>query len=135
MKTSTNKILSLVLAAILSSGALHAQAFRNAGSTGLQFLKIGVGARAMGMSGAYTSFSGDVTSLAWNPAGIGTIASPALSVQHTTWVADVNHNFIGLVVPITDRFNLGFHTVYLTSGKIEITTIDNPEGTGEFFES
>jgi hypothetical protein len=71
---------------------LHAQAFRNAGSTGMQFLKIGVGARAMGMGGAYASIAGDATALAWNPAGIGTINEIQLSAQHTEWVASLNHN-------------------------------------------
>lgn len=119
---------------ITFSAATAAQAFRNAGSTGAQFLKIGVGARAMGMGGAYGSFDGDVAALAWNPAGIGTIQSPQLSVQYTNWIAEMTHNFIGLVVPITDQLNLGFHTVYLTTGKIEITTIDNPEGTGSSYD-
>ena len=114
---------------------LHAQAFRNAGSAGAQFLKIGVGARAMGMGGAYGSLAGDVTTLAWNPAGIGTIDAIQVSAQHTSWVADLDHNFIGLVVPVTDQFSFGFHTVYLTSGAIEITTIDNPEGTGQFYDA
>jgi hypothetical protein len=122
------------MAIVLSVEGAHAQASRNAGSTGAQFLKIGVGARAMGMAGAYASAAGDPTTLAWNPAGIGTMESIQLSAEHTSWVADIDHNFIGLVVPVTDRFNLGFHAVYLTSGKIEITTIDNPEGTGRYYD-
>lgn len=122
-------VLSITLCA-----STAAQAFRNAGSTGAQFLKIGVGARAMGMGGAYASIAGDATALAWNPAGIGTIESIQLSAEHTTWVAGMDHNFIGLVVPITDRFNLAFHTIYITSGGIEITTIDNPEGTGSSYD-
>jgi hypothetical protein len=89
----------------------------------------------MGMGGAYASMDGDVASLAWNPAGIGTVQQIQLSVQHTAWVAGLDHNFIGLVVPITDQVNLAFHTIYLTSGKIEITTIDNPEGTGEYYDA
>jgi hypothetical protein len=114
---------------------LHAQSFHNAGSAGAQFLKIGAGARAMGMGGAFGSVSGDASSLFWNPAGIGNIYTLQLSAQHTEWVAGIAHNFIGLVIPVTDQFNLGFHTVYLTSGQIEITTIDNPEGTGQFYDS
>lgn len=127
----TTAIAALVVVFTLVGSA---QAFRNAGSTGAQFLKIGVGARAMGMGGAYASASGDATTLAWNPAGIGTIETIQLSVQHTGWVADIAHNFVGLVVPVTDHFNLGLHTVYLTSGDIEITTIDLPEGTGQFYD-
>jgi hypothetical protein len=112
-----------------------AQSFHNAGSVGAQFLRIGVGARAMGMGGAFGALSGDATTLPWNPAGIGTISTIDVSVEHTVWVAGIKHNFLGLVVPITDQVNLSFHTVYLTSGQIEITTIDQPEGTGTFYDT
>lgn len=128
------KFLFLLILSIALSSATEAQSFRNAGSVGAQFLKIGVGARAMGMGSAYGALSGDPTTLAWNPAGIGTISAIALSAEHTMWVEGISHNFLGLVVPITDEFNLGFHTVYLTSGDIEITTIDNPEGTGTYYD-
>ncbi|NUN70811.1 MAG: PorV/PorQ family protein [Bacteroidetes bacterium] len=107
------------------------QAFRNAGSSGMQFLKIGVGARAMGMGGAFSSTIGDAAALAWNPAGIGTISNIALSVQHTPWIAGVDHNFAGIVLPVTPEFNLGLHVINLSSGNIDITTIDDPLGTGE----
>jgi hypothetical protein len=120
---------------LIFTNVLVGQSFNNVGSSGAQFLKIGVGARPMGMGGAYGSIAGDVTSLAWNPAGIGTVYSLSGTFEHTEWVAGLDHNFIGLVVPVTDQFSLGFHTVYLTSGQIEITTIDDPEGTGRFYDS
>ena len=126
-------VLTIVVSVIAAPS--FSQSFKNAGSSGAQFLKIGVGARAMGMGGAFGSIAGDVSTLAWNPAGIGTIYNLELSAEHNAWVAGIDHNFIGLVVPVTDQFNLGFHTVYLTSGQIEITTIDNPEGTGQFYDS
>lgn len=131
------KIRLLACAAFLATAFpdAFAQSGGNAGSAGAQFLKIGVGARAMGMGGAFGSVQGDATSLAWNPAGIGGIGRLEVAVQHTAWVADMNHDFIGLVVPVTDQFTLGLHTIVLTSGKIEITTIDNPEGTGEFYDA
>ncbi len=120
---------------MLACTLANAQSTHNAGAAGGQFLKIGVGARAMGMGGAYGSAGGDVTSLAWNPAGIGLIGALQVSAQHTVWVADINHNFIGVVLPLTDHVNIGLHTVYLTSGEIEITTIDEPEGTGRFYDA
>jgi len=133
MKSIPVLLISLALC-VVTDESLRAQAFRNAGSTGAQFLKIGVGARAMGMGGAYASAAGDATALAWNPAGIGTIPGIQLSAEHTSWAVGIDHNFVGLVVPLTDQVRLGFHTIYLTSGEIEITTIDNPEGTGQFYD-
>lgn len=130
-----NKRLLVVLVVMLGLTTVSpAQSLRNAGSAGGQFLKIGVGARAMGMGGAFTSIHGDPTALAWNPAGIGSIDALSLSAQHTSWVAGLEHNFIGLVAPLSDQVNVAFHTVFLTSDAIEITTIDQPEGTGSFYD-
>ena len=111
------------------------QSLQNAGSTGLQFLKIGAGARAQGMGGAFASIAGDISSLAVNPAGIGSLSKLGLSVQHTGWVAATELNFIGLVVPISDEVNLALQTTSLTTGSIEMTTIDQPDGTGERYDA
>jgi hypothetical protein len=124
----------IIILCVFIALTLHSQSFNNAGSTGMQFLKIGTSTRAGGMGGAFGSISGDISSLTINPASIGTIQSLALSVQHTTWVEQTDLNFIGLVVPISDAVNLGLQTTYLTSGNIEITTIDVPEGTGQYYD-
>ena len=44
--------------------------FNNVGSSGSLFQKIGVGARAAGMGGAFSALADDITALYWNPAGI-----------------------------------------------------------------
>jgi len=130
-------LIPLIVAGLLlvPYGASFAQSFQNAGSTGLQFLKIGMSARAEGMGGAFASVAGDISSLTINPAGIGSIDRIGVSVQHTNWVAQTDMNFIGLVVPISSDVNLALHTTYLTSGGIEITTIDQPEGTGQSYDA
>lgn len=119
---------------LLPVGMLFSQSFQNAGSTGLQFLKIGMSTRSEGMGGAAASLDGDISLLTLNPASIGNMHQLGLSIQRTNWVASTDLNFIGLVVPLSDQVNLALHTTYLTSGGIEITTIDAPEGTGEFYD-
>jgi len=49
---------------------LFSQSVTKTGTTAGQFLKIGVGARALGMGSAFSSVAGDGSSLYWNPAGI-----------------------------------------------------------------
>jgi hypothetical protein len=107
----------------------------NTGSTGSAFLNIGVGARAMGMGGAFGTLADDPTALYWNPAGIAGLQEVRVSVEHTWWVADMRHDFLGVVVPLDDRFKLGLSVIYFSSGDIEITTIEQPKGTGQTYST
>ena len=55
-----------------------------------EFLSIGVGARALGLSGAYTALANDVTAGFWNPAGLTHIPSNLqLSLMHTQYFAGI----------------------------------------------
>ncbi len=49
---------------------LFLQPLLRAGQYGASFLEIGVGARALGMGGAYVSVADDGTAFYWNPAGL-----------------------------------------------------------------
>ncbi len=40
------------------------------GTTAAKFLSIDIGARAVGMGGAFTSIANDATAMYWNPAGL-----------------------------------------------------------------
>ena len=60
--------LSLLL--FLSTQSLFSQKYSN------EFLAIGVGARAHGMSGAQAAIASDVTAAYWNPAGLTEISAP-----------------------------------------------------------
>ncbi|MBN1638193.1 MAG: UPF0164 family protein, partial [Ignavibacteriales bacterium] len=58
------------------------------GTTAANFLKIGAGARAIGMGGAYTALSDDIYSVYYNPAGIArTEGTGQVSFNHAEWLA------------------------------------------------
>jgi hypothetical protein len=66
---------------------------RKAGLTGAAFLKVGVGARAVGMGSAVTALSGDVNQMFYNPAGIAlTDQMFQASFSYNKWIADIGHN-------------------------------------------
>ncbi|MDL1893568.1 PorV/PorQ family protein [Sphingobacteriales bacterium CHB3] len=68
---------------------------RKGGLTGAAFLKVGVGARAVGLGSAATALTGDVNQMFWNPAGIALQPGDAL-VQATfgyhKWIAGLGHH-------------------------------------------
>jgi hypothetical protein len=75
-------ILSLLL--VLALFPLAAQKYSN------EFLAIGVGARAQGMSGAQVALCDDVTAAYWNPAGLSNIKSPLqFGAMHAEWFGGI----------------------------------------------
>ena len=55
------------LPVLWQTGSLYAS---GPGTTGAEFLKIRIGARASALAGAFTAISDDVNGLFWNPAGL-----------------------------------------------------------------
>ena len=63
------KFITLLIIITLQAVSIAGD-FSKVGTTSAQFLKIGVGARAMGLGGSFTALANDVSTLYWNPAGI-----------------------------------------------------------------
>jgi len=104
------------------------------GTAAGQFLKIGIGARAAAMGEAMVPIAGDVSSLYWNPSGIASIKRTSALASRIDFIAGIRHNFFGLVHPLNQSSAIGVSVTSLNSGDIEITTIDEPGGTGAFYD-
>lgn len=73
-----------------------------AGTSGAQFLKMGVGTRATGMGGACTAACGDAYSLYWNPAGLTRITGRGEAVFfHGRPFGLLDHDFAAVATSIT----------------------------------
>lgn len=76
-----------------------------AGKYAVSFLEIGVGARALGMGGAFCSVANDGTSFYWNPAGLAFIQKPQLSGMYGPQFGSfknplANYHFVGYTHPL-----------------------------------
>lgn len=122
---------------LVFTGLLWAQAGRvsNVATTAAPFLEIGVGARAVAMGGAFVSTSNDASAIYWNPAGLGRLFRPELMFVHTNWIADINFDFAGAVIPLGRLGSLGASLTSLSMGDMKVRTVNLPEGTGEFFQA
>ena len=105
------------------------------GTTAAKFLSIDVGPRANAMGSAYVALANDVTAMYWNPAGIANIENIDMLFSNTKWIADVAFNYAGAVVPLGDFGTIGINATFLTMDQIERTTIESPDGTGEFVDA
>jgi len=100
-----------------------------------QFLKLGAGARGTALGDAYAAMANDVSAMYWNPAGIQKIGKLSLGVAQTDLFADITYNYLGVSYPVSPNNTIGVSVLYLSSGDIERTTIEDPMGTGETFNT
>ncbi|MGC9363682.1 MAG: PorV/PorQ family protein [Fidelibacterota bacterium] len=104
------------------------------GTSAAPFLEIGVGAKAQAMGGAFTAIANDASALFWNPAGITQIQTISASVIYTEWLANTRHEYFGAVIPLGGRFAWGLNATILDYvDEQPVRTIDQPEGTGEYW--
>lgn len=107
--------------------------FSKVGTSVAQFLKIGVGARAAGIGESYAAIANDVSALYWNPAGISNLNSVSVGISHSQWIADIYHNFAGITVPLSESDVLGVSAISLSTDEQEVTTVEQPNGTGVYY--
>ncbi|MBL7026647.1 MAG: PorV/PorQ family protein [Candidatus Marinimicrobia bacterium] len=107
---------------------------QRAGTSSFSFLKIGIGARAHGMAGAYTAIANDASSLFWNPAGAAQVEeSINIIVDQSQWIADFQLSSFAGVWKFGRVHHLGLSALALYAPPTEITTEFKPGGTGEYF--
>ena len=104
------------------------------GTTAAKFLSIGVGSKAVGMGGAYTSIANDATAMYWNPAGVSFYNTKEVYFNHANWIADISFDYFGITIPIGGKSIIGFNITSVTMDEMEVTRYGN-EDTGETFRA
>lgn len=127
------KIITLIIFITLPVSGLCG-GFSKVGTAAAQFLKIGVGARAVGMGETFVAVANDVNALYWNPAGIANLKSISVGVSHSQWFAGILHNYAGMAIPLSESDVLGISALSLSTNEQEVTTVEQPEGTGVFYD-
>ena len=141
MRTSFRNIFLLTLVLVVLLGLSRSRAQRlipklgeqRAGTAAVTFLKIGVGARAVSMGGAYVAMANDGTAMYWNPAGVVQSEKNELALSHLDWLVDVDFEYIGYIHHVTENLGLGAFLGYLHLVDMPVTTEFHPYGTGEYF--
>jgi len=115
-KTITFWILLFML---LAYGASQGGINRKAGTSAYQFLKIGRGARAVGMGEAFTGLADDENALYWNPAGLVQAKGQVATFSYNNYLADIQAGFLGYLRPYGESNVLGISFLYMDYGDME----------------
>lgn len=99
-------------------------------TTGLAFLKIGAGSRAVGMGEAFSALSNDVSATYWNPAGLAKIDGSNLMFTHNKWLQDITNEFVAVNFQVGSNV-FGLSLMTSTVGGIERRVIASDEPLGE----
>lgn len=133
------KIIRIVITLIFCSSLSFGQSFvsnvSKRGTSAATFLSIGQSSRAIGMGSAFVGVKGDPSDLYWNPAGIASIDGISIMFDHTNWIADVNYNFFAGTYNVEGLGTLGLSVIISDIGDMQVTTINQPEGTGQTFSA
>ncbi len=109
----TRSVLPPLVALCVSFFALYsplyaARIYHAAGGTSAAFLKLGVGARALGMSGAFTGVADDPYAIYWNPAGLASMGSEKnLGFFHNDHFQGLKQEFLLYTAPADGLTFLG----------------------------
>ena len=124
-----NLIIILVL---MLPFVLFAKPFGKVGTVGMQFLKLGVDARAIGMGEAYTAVTDDISSVFWNPGGLAPSLENQAFFSHTNWPANIMHEFVAASYT-TGISTFALYGSVLHMDKMEETDEDTFGYTGAYF--
>lgn len=84
----------------------------------VSFLNIGVGARGLGMGGAYTALADDANALYWNPAGLSKLEKREFTASHAEMFESTRLDFLAYAHP-TSQGTFAAGLTYLSQGKID----------------
>lgn len=129
VKRAMNRIAVTALLLPLVGSLLLAQS--KTGTTVGQFTLIEPSARFAAMGGAGGSSGGESLAGYYNPGALGALEQSDLQFTHNAWFADIALNYAGAAFRIGEFGTAGLFVTQLSSGDINVRTVEQPGGTGE----
>lgn len=108
--------------------SVQAVAQDKVGTTGAQFLEIGVSPRADAIGGAFTAIADDASAIYYNPAGLVQLENRQVMVSLIDYPADISYSFVGVALPVGFGGVLGFGYYGLDAGDMAVTDPYHPNG-------
>ena len=104
------------------------------GTTIGQFLLIEPSARATGMGNAGVALLHGIQSVYYNPAAVGEVGEYQFQFTHSEWLADIDYDYAAIAIPVRSLGTFFMSVTSLSSGDIDVRTVEQPLGTGEQYD-
>jgi hypothetical protein len=129
------RLLSCLLLGLCVAQSSHA--FRRTGTAAAQFLKLDQDARSAGLAGATAALPGAFQA-GWagpgnafvNPAGLAGSTERSLGLSQERRYAEIRHGLLQASWPLSEKSVIWAGANWLQVPDQEITTLEQPEGTG-----
>lgn len=126
-RTTSTRNIGLIT--ILCFSFIHFEntlAQESSGAAGT-FLRMGVGARALSMGGAFAGIANDPSATFWNPAGLYHIKNYQFEFMYVNMPFDRTFNFFSGVIPVTGFMTFGVSWIGLRIENIEGRNFNSSE--------
>jgi hypothetical protein len=107
MSITKQKLLCGVIPVLLLILAVSPVCYAEGEVNAMPHLRLGAGARSIGLGGAYTAIAEDATATVWNPAGLGSAADLSLNFSTQRLSLDRTHNFIAITKTLGTYGSIG----------------------------
>lgn len=130
MKIKNVIIPLLIIVLLAGAGSALASGKKLGTSAGVE-LTIPMGAQNIGIGGSNIANVGGTEAIYWNPAGLSRIKGGEASFNYLNYFADMSISYVALGTSMGKMGMIGVSLQSMNVGDINVTTIENPEGTGE----
>jgi hypothetical protein len=114
-------LIGALLGLFAFAGLAECSSFAGKGTSGAQFLKLGVGARGIAMGEAYAAVVDGADAVYWNPAGLDGVERRSLCLMHALYLAETSYDYAGYAQRIGESTVLGVGLQYLNANTIQTT--------------
>lgn len=123
----------LVALAWVCAGHNTVLAQSKTGTTIGQFILIEPSARVAAMGNAGVTSFDEVTAAFYNPAAPAWMEKSDVQFTHSPWLAGIDFNHFAAGIRISELSTILLSVTSLSSGEIDVRTVEQPLGTGERF--
>ncbi len=127
-RTAGRLLLSVIL--LLVAAARGVPQSKTGTAIGL-FTMIDPSARSAAMGSAGATSSDEAMSIYYNPGSLGALSQSDFQFTYNSWFAGITLNYAFAAIHLGDLGTSSLSVTQLGSGDIDVTTVAQPEGTGE----